>query len=175
MRVTLDKVSDAYLVVPDVYRDERGFFCCVSDTRSAPSAPFSRFCVARSSRAAVRGLHVRPGAGEAKLVRCSAGSAYDVMVDLRPWSPTYLNWAGITLSGETQLSVYVPAGCAHGYQALADGTDMTYRIDADYFPEAELAIAWNDPELAIVWPLEPGAMSERDRDAPSLAEVLKLL
>lgn len=175
MRTVLDQIDGAYLVVPEVHQDKRGFFSCVSDTRTAPAPGFSRTCVARSAYATIRGLHVRPGAGEAKLVRCSAGKVYDVLVDLRPGSPTYRDWTGIMLSGERQLSVYVPAGCAHGYQALADKSDVTYRIDADYDPGAELAIAWNDPELAVSWPLEPGIMSERDRDAPPLAAVLEVL
>lgn len=93
-------------------------------------------------------------------------------VDLRPLSRTYKNWTMIYLSGSSQSSIYIPAGCAHGYQTLEDNTDVTYRIDADYEPDAELAIKWDDPELDIEWPLPVAFMSDRDRNAPSLEETL---
>ncbi len=164
------------LLTPDMHRDDRGFFCQVSDESLFSGG---RECVARSRMSVIRGLHIRSGKGEDKLVRCSSGAIFDVVVDLRKDSPTYRHWEGFWLDGEKQESLFIPAGCAHGYQAITDDVDVIYRISGVYDPAEDLAIAWDDPELAIEWPLFPSlmfaSMSERDRNAPSLAEVEKLL
>jgi dTDP-4-dehydrorhamnose 3,5-epimerase len=123
----------------------------------------------------VRGLHTRRGKGEAKLVRCSYGAIFDVVVDLRPASPTYRNWESFELRGDEQVSLYIPAGCAHGFQALTDVADVSYRIDRAHDPAEDVAIAFDDPELAIPWPLPVAAMSQRDRLAPPLATAAKSL
>jgi dTDP-4-dehydrorhamnose 3,5-epimerase len=170
--IPLHGVEGALVITPEMHHDERGFFCALD---VPGNGEYSRWCVARSAQGVIRGLHVRTGAGEAKLVRCSAGSAYDVIVDLRRHSPTYRKRVSVLLDGNTQIAVYIPAGCAHGYQALEDDTDMTYRIDAEYEPGADVLIAWNDPELDISWPLEPTVMTERDKSAPTLAEVERRL
>ncbi|EGX56011.1 dTDP-4-dehydrorhamnose 3,5-epimerase [Streptomyces zinciresistens K42] len=171
-------ITGAHLFEPTPYADERGFFCRTFDAdvvRSAGIDPdaFVQDSVSRSARGVVRGLHLRSGAGEAKLVRCSHGRIFDVVVDLRPDSPTYRTTAVFELSGETQVSLYVPAGCAHGFQALTESADTAYRIDRAHDPAEDVTIAFDDPELAIRWPLPARAMSPRDREAPSLAEVLK--
>ena len=114
----------------------------------------------------MRGLHLRRGAGESKLVRCSYGVVFDVIVDLRPSSPTYRNWESFELHGDEQVSLYVPAGCAHGFQALTEPADVSYRIDRPHDPTEDVTIAFDDPELAISWPLAVAAMSQRDREAP---------
>jgi dTDP-4-dehydrorhamnose 3,5-epimerase len=106
----------------------------------------------RSARGVVRGLHVRRGCGEAKLVRCSYGAIFDVIVDLRPTSPTYRNWESFELRDDDQVSLYVPAGCAHGFQALTDPADVSYRIDRAHDPAEDVTIPFDDPELAIPWP-----------------------
>ena len=126
-------------------------------------------------RGVVRGLHVRSGDGEAKSVRCSYGAIFDVIVDLRPTSPTRGNWESFELRDDEQISLYVPAGCAHGFQALTDPADVSYRIDRPHDPTEDVSIAFDDPELAIPWPLSVAAMSQRDRSAPSLADARKLL
>jgi dTDP-4-dehydrorhamnose 3,5-epimerase len=160
--------------------DERGFFCRtfdVADMRSVgidPSA-FVQDSISRSACGVVRGLHVRRGAGEAKLVRCSYGAIFDVIVDVRPASRTYLNWESFELTGDEQVSLYVPAGCAHGFQALTDPADVSYRIDRGHDPAQDVAIAFDDPELAIPWPLPVSAMSRRDRQAVALAEAAEIL
>ena len=107
----------------------------------------------------LRGLHLRSGAGEAKLVRCSYGRIFDVVVDLRTDSPTYRNRAFFELSGETQVTLYIPAGCAHGFQALTETADVSYRIDRPHDPTEDVTIAFDDPELAIPWPLPVTSMS----------------
>jgi dTDP-4-dehydrorhamnose 3,5-epimerase len=162
------------------HRDERGFFCRTSDVevlRAAGLDPadFVQDSLSRSRRGVIRGMHVRIGRGEAKLVRCSHGRIFDVVVDLRPDSPSYLTTATFTLDGEQQNSIYVPAGCAHGFQALTEVADTSYRIDRPYDPSESLAIAHDDPDLAIAWPLPLTAMSEADRAARPLSELGPLL
>ncbi|MFI8067785.1 MULTISPECIES: dTDP-4-dehydrorhamnose 3,5-epimerase family protein [unclassified Streptomyces] len=178
MKVTeVPEIAGAYLFEPTPYADERGFFCRTFDTdvvRSVGLDPhaFVQDSLSRSVRGVLRGLHLRSGAGEAKLVRCSYGQIFDVVVDLRPKSPTYLGRAFFELSGETQQTVYIPAGCAHGFQALTETADTSYRIDRPHDPAEDVTIAFDDPELAIPWPLPVTSMSKRDREAPGLAEVL---
>ncbi|MFI0512082.1 dTDP-4-dehydrorhamnose 3,5-epimerase [Streptomyces canus] len=172
------EIAGAYLFEPTPHADERGFFCRTFDVdvvRSVGLDPhaFVQDSVSRSVRGVLRGMHLRSGAGEAKLVRCSYGQIFDVVVDLRPHSPTYLGRAVFELSGETQKTVYIPAGCAHGFQALTEIADTSYRIDREHDPSEDVTIAFDDPELAIPWPLPVTSMSQRDREAPSLAEALK--
>ena len=138
-------------------------------------AAFVQQSLSRSARGVVRGLHVRRGNGEAKLVRCSYGAIFDVVVDLRVVSPTYRNWESFELRDEEQLTLYVPAGCAHGFQALTDTADVSYLIDRRHDPAEDVSIAFDDPELSIAWPLPVTVMSPRDRQAPSLAAAASLL
>jgi hypothetical protein len=117
----------------------------------------------------VRGLHYQlPPAAEAKLVRCVDGAIFDVVVDNRPWSPTFGRWAGVELGADDAVALYVPPGCAHGYQALTDGARALYQASAPYSPEHERGIDHADPELAIAWPLPPRNVSEKDRALPTL-------
>lgn len=172
------EIDGAYLFEPTPHADERGFFCRTFDAdvvRSVGIDPhaFLQDSVSRSVQGVLRGMHLRSGAGEAKLVRCSYGRIFDVVVDLRPGSPTYLGRATFELSGETQKTVYIPAGCAHGFQALTGTADTSYRIDRAHDPAEDVTIAFDDPDLAIPWPLPAAFVSERDRRAPSLAEALK--
>jgi dTDP-4-dehydrorhamnose 3,5-epimerase len=173
-------IAGALLFEPEPHRDDRGFFSRTFDadiTRESGIDPhsFIQDSLSRSARGVVRGLHVRRGVGEAKLVRCSYGTVFDVIVDLRASSPSYGHWESFELSDATQVSLYVPAGCAHGFQALTDPADVSYRIDRAHNPAEDVSIAFNDAELAIPWPLPVTAMSERDQEAPSLAMALKLL
>jgi dTDP-4-dehydrorhamnose 3,5-epimerase len=176
MRVEQASLSGVLLFVPEPHPDERGFFSRTFDAevmRSAGIDPngFVQDSISRSRKGVIRGLHLRSGAGEAKLVRCSGGAIFDVVVDLRSDSQTYLRWASFTLTGEEQTSVYIPAGCAHGFQALTDPADTSYRIDRPHEPSEDVAIAYDDPSLAIPWPLPVTLMSERDRTAPSLTQL----
>jgi dTDP-4-dehydrorhamnose 3,5-epimerase len=173
------RIDGALLFRPTPHVDERGFFSRTFDrdiVRSAGIDPaFAQDSLSRSRRGVVRGMHVRKGAGEAKLVRCSYGAIFDVIVDLRPASPTYRNWESFELRDDEQVSLYVPAGCAHGFQALTDPADVSYRIDRPHDPSEDVSIAFDDPGLAIPWPLPVSAMSGRDREAPSLAVAIKLM
>lgn len=180
MRVTqVDTISGAYLFEPTVHADDRGFFSRTFDrevVRSVGIDPdaFVQDSVSRSRIGVLRGMHLRSGAGEAKLVRCSFGRIFDVVVDLRPDSPTYRDRAFFELSGQTQVTLYVPAGCAHGFQALTDPADVSYRIDRAHDPAEDVTIAFDDPEFAIPWPLPVTAMSERDRAARRLSEARRV-
>lgn len=174
------RIAGALLFSPKPYVDERGFFSRTFDadvTREAGIDPagFAQDSLSRSVRGVVRGMHLRSGDGESKLVRCSYGAVFDVVVDLRPESPTYRNWESFELRDDEQVSLYVPAGCAHGFQALTDPADVSYRIDRPHDPSEDVAIAFDDPELAIPWPLPVTAMSSRDKKALSLAQAIALL
>ena len=177
---SVPRIAGAVLFTPIPHVDERGFFCRTFDAdvmRAAGIDPaaFVQHSLSRSARGVVRGLHVRRGDGEAKLVRCSYGAIFDVIVDLRPVSPTYRNWESFELRDDEQASLYVPAGCAHGFQALTDPADVSYGIDRPHDPAEDVSIAFDDSELAIPWPLPVTAMSQRDRVAPPLATATKLL
>lgn len=176
MHVADTAIAGLKVFTPTPRTDARGFFCRTFDAEVAhrtgidPLA-FVQDSLSRSHRGVVRGLHVRVGAGENKLVRCSSGAVYDVVVDLRPGSPSYLRWQGFDLSGDNQVSIYVPAGCAHGFQALTEPADTSYRIDREHDPADDLTIAYDDPDLAIPWPLEVTLVSDADRRAQPLARV----
>lgn len=178
--IPVPAIVGAFLFEPTPHVDARGFFCRTFDRDVVGSVGidpdgFAQDSLSRSAKGVVRGLHLRSGDGEAKLVRCSSGAVFDVVVDLRPGSPTYRNQEFFELSGETQVTLYIPAGCAHGFQALTEPADVSYRIDRAHDPSEDVAIAFNDPELAIPWPLPIALMSARDKAAPSLAEATRLL
>lgn len=181
MQVTaVAQIDGALLFRPRPHVDERGFFSRTFDAAAAREAGldpagFVQDSLSRSARGVVRGLHLRRGAGEAKLVRCSYGAVFDVVLDLRAGSATYGRWASFELRDDEQLSLYVPAGCAHGFQALTGPADVCYRIDRPHDPADDVTIAFGDPELAIPWPLPVTLMSPRDQEAPSLATVQVML
>src|SRR5215831_17884848 len=174
------RISGALLFRPTPHVDERGFFSRTFDadvTRAAGIDPagFAQDSISRSVRGVIRGLHVRRGAGEAKLVRCSYGRIFDVVVDLRTASPTYGRWKSFELRDDEQVSLYVPAGCAHGFQALTEPADVSYRIDRPHDPAEDVTVAFDDPDLGIDWPLPVTAISPRDQRGLSLAEAKYLL
>ena len=178
--IPVPAIAGAYLFEPTPHVDERGFFSRTFDrdvgrSVGVDSDSFVQDSISRSAKGVVRGMHLRSGAGEAKLVRCSSGMVFDVIVDLRPDSPTFRNREQFELSGQTQVTLYVPTGCAHGFQALTEPADVCYRIDRPHNPAEDVSIAFDDPELAIPWPLPAALMSARDRAAPSLADVLASL
>jgi dTDP-4-dehydrorhamnose 3,5-epimerase len=173
-------IEGALLFRPQPHVDERGFFSRTFDAEVARGAgidpaSFAQDSISRSVRGVIRGMHLRTGAGESKLVRCSYGAVFDVIVDLRTESATYGNWESFELRDDEQVSLYVPAGCAHGFQALTDPADVSYRIDRPHDPTEDLSIAFDDPELGIPWPLPVTTLSKRDQDAPSLAKVKAML
>ena len=177
---SVPRIEGALLFIPTPHVDDRGFFCRTyeeADVRAAGLDPakFVQDSVSRSRQGVVRGMHVRSGAGEAKLVRCSYGAVFDVVVDLRRGSPTYRNRETFDLDGESQVTLYVPAGCAHGFQALTETADVSYRIDRLHDPSEDVSIAFDDPDLGIPWPQPVSVMSQRDKRALPLAAALALL
>ena len=165
-------LAGALLLTPHVFADERGFF---KETYSADryrgcgiKETFVQDNVSLSHRNVLRGLH--GDARMAKLVGVLRGSAFDVIVDVRPASPTYRRWYGTTLTAGGGGQVYVPRGFLHGFLALEDETLFAYKQSAAYDPERELSVAWNDADLGIEWPLAGGLpiLSRRDAASPSL-------
>ena len=154
--------------------DERGFFLRVFDAElyAAAGVDHTRLVQenqSRSVRRTIRGLHTRSNLTESKLVRCARGEIFDVVVDLRSWSPSFLTWESFTLSDENFAQLWIPPGCAHGFQALTDVVDVCYRVDSAYDPDVDVAVSYRDPEIGIAWPLDDPIVSPRDAAAPSLA------
>lgn len=176
MEVRETTLADVLTFRPVPVVDDRGWFTRTFSADVAVSAGLdpSRFVQdsqSRSRRATIRGLHLRRDLSEGKLVRVARGAVFEVVVDLRPWSPTFLAQEHFTLDDVEHLQLLVPPGCAHGFQVVSDAADVCYRIDAYYEPALDAAVAWDDPELAVPWPLPDPVLSARDRDAPSLREV----
>jgi dTDP-4-dehydrorhamnose 3,5-epimerase len=176
MEVTRADIPGVLVFEPTPIRDDRGFFCRTFDAEVARTAgldpgSFLQDSLSRSAYGVVRGLHVRVGAGEGKLVRCSSGRVFDVVVDLRADSSTYRKWLSFELDGDKQNSIFIPPGCAHGFQALTSVADTSYRIDRPHDSAEDLTVAWNDPELAIPWPLPPTTMSPKDAAAAPMAQL----
>ena len=173
MDVTTAEIPGLLVFTPTPHVDQRGFFSRTFDAEVARRAgldpcAFVQDSMSRSNRGVIRGLHVRVGRGEGKLVRCSSGAIFDVVVDLRPCSATFHHWLSFELNGTDQRSLYIPPGCAHGFQALTETADTAYRIDKPHDPSEDLTIAYDDPTLAIPWPADVTIMSESDRAARPL-------
>ena len=179
MQPTPTSLPGLTILEPAVFSDERGFFTetyrrSLHAEAGIPAADeFIQDNHSRSARGVVRGMHFHIGAGVAKLVRCARGRILDVAVDLRRGSPTYGQWEGVELDDERMRMLYVPVGFAHGFCVLSDVVDVLYKQTAYYDPAVERGIAWDDPEIAIEWPLPAGELivSARDAAAPKLAEV----
>jgi dTDP-4-dehydrorhamnose 3,5-epimerase len=167
-------VEGAYTLDAEPISDERGYFVRWWDDAALRAAGladrFAQQSSAWNERAGtLRGLHVAlPPAAEAKIVRCVRGAAFDVIVDVRPLSPTFGRHVALRLDDTNPRALYVPPGCAHGYQTLQHGTEMLYDISEAYRPECASGIAYDDPQLAIPWPRAVGSISARDQQLPSL-------
>ncbi|HVX47407.1 MAG TPA: dTDP-4-dehydrorhamnose 3,5-epimerase [Mycobacteriales bacterium] len=177
MQVDESEIAGLRIFLPAPHVDDRGFFSRTFDAevvRAAGIDPggFAQDSISRSHRGVLRGLHLRGGAGESKLVRCSYGAIFDVVVDLRRGSPTFGKWQSFDLDDSGQVSIYIPGGCAHGFQALSEPADVSYRIDRPHDPSEDIAIAHDDPDLGIPWPLPITGMSDRDRAARPLATAI---
>jgi dTDP-4-dehydrorhamnose 3,5-epimerase len=172
--VPLD-VSGAFAIDAETVRDERGWFARCWDAQVLADAGlvdrFTQQSAAWNERAGtVRGLHVaRTPAAEVKIVRCVRGAVLDVILDARPESPTFGRHAAVHLDERTRRCLYVPAGCAHGYQTLLDATEVAYDISEPYRADLAAGVAHDDPALSIGWPLDVVALSARDADLPTLA------
>ncbi|MFI9555982.1 dTDP-4-dehydrorhamnose 3,5-epimerase family protein [Nonomuraea endophytica] len=180
MRVERTALDGVLLFVPTPHRDDRGLFTRTFDAELAAEhgidpAAFVQDSQSRSRQGTIRGMHGRAGRGEAKLVRCARGAVRDMLVDIRPGSPTFGRSLAVTLDDESFLTLYVPAGFLHGFQALTEQTDVCYRIDREHDPSEDLSVRYDDPDLKIDWPLPAAAVSARDLAAGSWARLLDRL
>lgn len=172
MRFRPLSVNGAMLIEVEPFEDERGRFSRVFSRREFEerglASVFTQESVGQNARAGtIRGFHFQLAPyEEAKLVNCARGSAFDVILDIRPDSPTFGKWCAVTIRGGDWAGVYVPAGCAHAYQALEDGTEIFYRMSCDYNPDASRGYRWDSPEISVDWPLANPILSERDRSLP---------
>jgi dTDP-4-dehydrorhamnose 3,5-epimerase len=175
MRFEPLEVEGAFLVRPEPRGDARGWFarlfCAEEFAASGLESTVAQVNLAETTRAGtVRGLHYQlPPAAEAKLVRCVAGAIFDVVVDNRPGSPTFGRWAAAELAASEAVALYVPPGCAHGYQALTDDARALYQASVAYAPALERGIDHADPSVGIDWPLPPAHLSDKDRNWPPLS------
>jgi dTDP-4-dehydrorhamnose 3,5-epimerase len=174
MRFTATKLAGAYIIEPQLHKDDRGLFArtyCAREFRDQGlRGTFVQCNTSWNAHAGtVRGLHYQlPPACEAKLVRCTAGSLWDVIVDVRPDSPTYLQYAGVELTAKNRRALYIPEMFAHGFQTLEDGTEVFYQMSEFYAPELAVGLRYDDPQLRISWPLPVVSLSDRDRTLPLL-------
>lgn len=165
----------AYVICLDLKADARGFFvrtfCSETFKAHGLAAPVAQCNLSfNHKRGTVRGMHYQVApAAEVKLVRCTRGAVYDVIVDLRPGSPTYLKHFGVELSEDNRRCLYVPELFAHGYQALTDGAEVAYQVSAPYTPACERGLRHNDTALGIRWPLPVTVISAKDANWPLLA------
>jgi dTDP-4-dehydrorhamnose 3,5-epimerase len=179
VQIVKTRLDGLAVIEPTVHRDARGFFCETyreawhGELGISDGERFVQDNYSRSTRGVVRGLHFHVGAGVAKLVRCARGRIVDVAVDLRRGSPTYARWEAVELEEESMRELYVPVGFAHGFCVLSDVADVLYKQTAYYDPALERGIAWNDPDIAIEWPLPVDELivSQRDAQAPRLREL----
>jgi dTDP-4-dehydrorhamnose 3,5-epimerase len=173
------KLADVALIEPEVHGDSRGFLVETfrRDTWAelGVDAEFVQHNQSRSAEGTLRGLHFQTEPGQAKLVRCPRGRIFDVAVDLRRDSPTYGQWEGQLLDDESHRQYFVPAGFAHGFAVLSEIADVSYLLSSTYDPATESGIAWDDPGVGVEWPLAEPLLSDRDRGAPTLAEVAETL
>lgn len=175
MRIVDTALEGVKLIDPKVFGDERGFFMETwrADwlTEIAPGLSFVQDNHSRSTKGVLRGLHYQLRHAQGKLLRVITGAVYDVAVDIRPGSQSFGKWVGAELSADNKRMIWVPPGFAHGFLTLSDDTQVLYKCTDYYAPEWERAVIWNDPDLAIAWPLEPGqtpSLSAKDATAPTL-------
>lgn len=159
MKVTSTSVADVLIIEPRIFGDPRGFFFESFNQREFNAETGTDLCFvqdnhSRSSKGVLRGLHYQLGQPQGKLVRVVRGSVFDVAVDIRPNSTTFGKWVGVELNEENNRQLWVPPGLAHGFLVLSDSADFLYKTTDYYAPALERCIAWNDPALAIDWPLD---------------------
>jgi dTDP-4-dehydrorhamnose 3,5-epimerase len=168
----------SFLIEPDLISDERGHFArmfCVDEfaAHGLDTNFLQRSISFNHQRGTLRGLHFQKSPhGETKIVRCTAGAVFDVLVDLRPGSQSYGKSVARELSAANRAMLYIPEGFAHGFMTLSDNAEVYYEISRAYVPEAAAGVAFDDPDLAISWPMAPTVISDKDRALPRLADIV---
>jgi len=172
MRFQETKLKGVFVIEPERLADERGFFArtwCRHEFEARGLNPRLVQCSIsfNKNKGTLRGMHyqVAPHA-EAKLVRCTMGAVYDVALDLRPESPTFRQWVAEELTAENRKALYIPEGCAHGFQTLADNTEVFYQMSEEYQPECARGVRWSDPLFSLVWPENKPVLSQKDASYP---------
>ena len=165
----------AKLIQPRVFRDARGFFFESYNESSYREAGILESWVqdnhSLSGHGTLRGLHYQSTPGQAKLVRVTRGKVFDVLVDIRPSSPTFGKWHGLEVDAETHWQVYIPLGFAHGFCVLSELAEVQYKVSTPYNGATECAIRWNDPDIGVAWPLAEPVLSTRDQTSESFAQL----
>lgn len=178
MRFVETALPGVLVVEPTVHQDHRGFFLETYHrekyARGGIEGPFVQDNHSRSARGILRGLHAQGRRPQGKLVRCVEGAIFDVAVDIRRGSPTFARWVGVELTAASFRQLWVPPGFAHGFSVLSEAAQVEYKVTELYDAADELAIAWDDPEIGIEWPLAEPVLSEKDRAAPRLSEIERL-
>ncbi len=173
------KLEGVVKLAPTVHRDPRGFmletFSRDAWAERGVDVEFVQHNHSRSGRGTLRGIHFQTEPGQAKLVRCARGSILDVAVDLRRDSPTYGQWESHVLDDADHHQLFVPVGFGHGFAVLSEVADVTYLVSSLYDQEYEVGIAWDDPAIGVDWEVEEPLLSERDKIAPTLAEIAETL
>jgi dTDP-4-dehydrorhamnose 3,5-epimerase len=166
------KLAGAFVIEPERLEDERGFFARLWSEQDfeehglAPHFMESNTSFSRK-RGTLRGMHYQASPhGQVKLVRCTSGAIFDAIIDLRPGSPTFKQWDSVELSADNRLMLYVPVDFAHGFQTLADETEVTYQMSSPYHPASSRGVRWDDPAFGIVWPDAERTIIARDREYP---------
>lgn len=178
MKITHLKLQGLQLITPQIFRDVRGFFFESHRQDRYASHGLENFVQDNTSfslKNTVRALHFQSQPGQVKLVTCLQGKIYDVVVDIRPDSPTFMQWEGIILDDESRQQIYIPIGFAHGFCVLSETALVQYKVSAPYNPATEMSIRWNDPDLAIQWPIDTPLLSPRDQTSPFFKEVFRVL
>ena len=178
MKITDLNLSGVLLVEPDVYADERGFF--LETWREAryrehgfPDVAFVQDNHSRSARGVLRGLHFQKEFPQGKLVQVTRGRVFDVAIDVRLGSPDFGRWVGHELSEDNHCQLWIPPGFAHGFCALSDLVDVSYKCTDIYRPDDDFGVIWNDRDLAVDWPFDKPLLSEKDKGLPTLAEAIE--
>ena len=178
MKVTESGIKGVYTIEPDVYIDDRGFFMETFHRERyrkllGIDLDFVQDNISRSSKNVLRGMHFQKNYPQGKIVKASRGEILDVVVDLRKDSPTYGTWESFRLSEKNKLQVWIPPGFAHGFLVMSDSADFEYKCTEYYHPEDELCLMWNDPEVAIDWPINDPILSEKDKELPTFETLFK--
>ena len=179
MKFVETPLAGAYVIELEPFRDERGLFARTFCQKEFSKIGFDKQIVQINhsltrQKGAIRGMHYqRLPVSETKIIRCVAGAVFDVMVDIRAGSSTFMEWHGVELSKDTMRMVYIPEGFAHGFQTLTDNAELIYHHSAFYNPDYEGGLRYDDPALAIKWPLPVGFLSPKDQNYPFLGNNFK--
>ena len=176
MKVTESGIKGVFIIEPDVYKDDRGFFMETFHIERyrkllGINLDFVQDNISRSSKNVLRGMHFQKNYPQGKIVKASRGEILDVVVDLRKDSPTYGTWESFRLSEKNKLQVWIPPGFAHGFLVMSDSADIDYKCTEYYYPEDELCLMWNDPEVAIDWTINEPILTEKDKKGLSLKDL----